>query len=146
MSRVRVASLWRTCLYHSRWALPAFVVGYTVLRFAVVAGELSKYQVNVWVFAILDIGTAWPYARALVSLMEALGNRPARAVLGLGLWSVVLAVTPYAYLVCSSKGMPAPLVLAICVFALGSAAVGLWFMRRGRGRTAGRPDAALISS
>jgi len=127
-----LGSLWRSYLRHSRWALPAFVVGYTVLRFVVVAGELSRYHVNVWVFAILDIGTAWPYARTLVSLMEALGTRPARIVFGLGLWSAVLAVTPYAYLLGSSRGMPGPLVLAICVFALASAAAGMWFMRQDR--------------
>jgi hypothetical protein len=130
MTQTRLTSAWRTCLRHSRWVLPCFVLSYTVLRFAVVAGELSKYHVNVWVFAVLDIGTAWPYARALVSLMEAIGNRPARVVLAIGAWSALLAVTPYAYLLGSSRGMPSDLVMAICLFAVASAAIGLWFMRR----------------
>lgn len=124
------ADRWAQVLRSSRWCLPAFVVTYTVARFVVVAGQLERYEINIWVFAILDIGTAWPYGRALVSLLEAVGNRPARIVMAIGLWSVLLAVTPYAYLIGAGKGMSESLVAGICLFAVTSAAVGLWFTRQ----------------
>ncbi len=124
------ADRWARLLRSSRWWLPAFVLAYTVARFAVVAGQLERYEVNIWVFAILDIGTAWPYGRALVWLLESIGDRSARAVAGIGLWSAVLAATPYAYLIGASQGMPETLAAAICLFAVASAAAGLWLTRR----------------
>ena len=124
------ADRWARLLRTSRWLLPAFIVSYTVGRFVVVAGQLERYEINIWVFAILDIGTAWPYGRALVSLLEAIGNRPARVVASIGVWATLLAVTPYAYLILAGKGMPEALVAGICLFAVASAAVGLWFTRR----------------
>lgn len=124
------AERWARLLRSSRWWLPAFVVTYTVARFVVVAGQLERYEINIWVFAILDIGTAWPYGRALVSLLEAVGRRPARVVAAIGLWSAVLAVTPYAYLIGAGRGMSETLVAGICLFAVVSAAVGLWFTRQ----------------
>jgi peptidoglycan/LPS O-acetylase OafA/YrhL len=120
----------RRLLQSSRWLLPAFVLTYTVARFVVVADQLARYDINVWAFAVLDIGTAWPYGRAMVWLLESIGRRPARTVAAIGVWSALLAVTPYAYLVGASEGMPETLVAAICLFAVASAAVGLWFTRK----------------
>jgi hypothetical protein len=82
------------------------IVGYSVLRFVVAWGAMGEYGVNPWVFGVIDVGTAWPYAKSTAGMVKA--GWGGRWML-LAQWSVVALVTffaPYLYLWSAGNGMP----------------------------------------
>ncbi len=82
------------------------IVGYSVLRFVIAWGAMGEYGVNPWVFGVIDVGTAWPYAKSTAGMVKA--GWGGRWVL-LAQWSVVALVTffaPYLYLWIAGNGMP----------------------------------------
>ena len=93
------------------------VVGYSVLRFVVAWGAFSEHGVNPWIFGIIDVGTAWPYAKSVAAVAKRSARFEWR---GMGL-ALVIAITtffaPWAYLWFAAGSMPGGLRIgmAICV-------------------------------
>lgn len=104
------------------------VVAYSVVRAIIAWGLFSDYGVNPWIFAVIDIGTAIPYAWSIAELPGAIvDRRSARIALTLTV-AIVTFFAPYAYIWSAAAGAPTNLrsglvVLAICL--MGAAAVGV---------------------
>ncbi len=96
------------------------VDGYSLLRFFIAWGAFSAHGANVWVFGLVDVGTAWPYGKSVaVVCKRAAASDWKRLPLPL-----VVAVTtffaPYAYLWFAAGEMPSGMRvgMTICVSVL----------------------------
>jgi len=89
------------------WLGKTWIVGvfaYAVLRALIVWPTLGEYGVSPWVFLIIDVGTAWPYAYGQ----------------GMQIWAVIAMlsfIAPYAYIVGAGSG-EMPLIAWIVIGAL----------------------------
>lgn len=97
------------------WIVTIF--GYSILRALVVWPTLGTYGVNPWVFLVIDVGTAWPYAYGQVRLVKAARSRDWGPV---QLWTIVAVlafIAPYAYVVGAGSG-EMPLIAWVIIGAL----------------------------
>ncbi len=106
----------------------AAVVGYSALRAVLAWGLFRDYGVNPWIFGIIDVGTAVPYATAIADLTNSIVRSATVAALKHAAIAVVTFVAPYAYIWFAAEDAPTDLrgglaVLAICLFL--AAVVGL---------------------
>lgn len=90
-------------------------VGYTILRIVIAWGAFGDDGVNIWVFGLIDLGTAWPYAKSIAIIVR----RSAAAE-----WSrlplpVAMAMStffaPYAYLWFAAGEMPSDLRIGMAI-------------------------------
>lgn len=121
------------------------VVAYTLVRFLVAYGTLNRYGVNVWIFGLLDVGTAVPYAVATARVVTSLIDRRLRSVSG---WAFVASgsfLAPYLYVAFAggAKGLDTTVwvVLVLLVFCLGTNAVWGIIRKVRAGRTVLPPTA-----
>ncbi len=105
----------------------AGVVLYTVVRFAIAWETLNRYGLNVWIFGILDVGTAVPYAIGTARLVTCVVDKRLQAAA----WWLVLAaasfIAPYLYIAIAGRDKSLPIlvwiVLGLLVLGLGANAV-----------------------
>jgi hypothetical protein len=111
------------------WFGRAWIVGvfaFSVARALVAWPTLSQYGVNPWIFLLIDIVTAFPYALGQVKVINGFRYKQYR---GVQVWSLVVGATflaPYAYIVLAGqKRIPALVYIVIAVLAtvFGSASV-----------------------
>jgi len=111
-------------LFEQAWIVG--VVGYSVLRFVVAWGTLGEHGVNPWVFGVIDVGTAYPYAKSVAAVTKRVAARQWQAVLRPAAWSIAFFVAPYGYLALAAREAPAGiksgLVLVIAVLAVAAVA------------------------
>lgn len=104
------------------------VVGYTLLRFVIAWGAFGEHGANVWIFGLLDVGTAWPYAKAVAVICRRSAAFDWR---GLPLPVAVALVSffaPYAYLWLAAGEMPSSLRAGLALFVVivfGAAVLGV---------------------
>jgi hypothetical protein len=100
------------------------VVGYSLVRFFIASGMFSEHGANAWIFGLIDVGTAWPYGKAVAVVCRRAGQ---------GDWSrlpipltatIVMFFAPYAYLWFAAGEMPSGMRfgLVTCVSVLFVAA------------------------
>jgi len=116
------------------------VIGYSLLRLVVAWGTFSEYGANIWLFGLIDVGTAWPYAKSVAAVCKRSANRewsrlplPATA-------AIATFFAPYAYLWFAAGEMPGGIRigLSVCVLVLlVSAGVGILYKTRKLGRENG---------
>lgn len=96
------------------------VVGYSVLRLVIAWGAFGDYGANIWIFALVDVGTAWPYAKSVAVVCKRAANAEWSKLPLAGAVAIVLFFAPYAYLWFAAGEMPAGLRLGmtICVSVL----------------------------
>jgi len=102
------------------------IVGYSVLRFVIAWGAFADHGANVWVFGLIDVGTAWPYAKSVAAVCKRAANSQwTQLPLPLGV-AVATFFAPYAYLWFSAGEMPPGLRvgMAVCASVLLLAAAG----------------------
>ena len=100
------------------------VVGYSLVRFVIAWGAFSEHGANAWIFGLIDVGTAWPYGKAVAVVCKRVANGDwARLPVPL-VATVVMFFAPYAYLWFAAGEMPSGmrLGLGICVSVLFLAA------------------------
>lgn len=101
------------------------IVGYSILRFVIAWGAFGEHGANPWIFGVIDVGTAWPYAKSVAVVCRRAAAFDWR---GLAL-PIAIAVTtffaPYAYLWFAAGEMPTGVRagLVICVSVLLVAAL-----------------------
>jgi hypothetical protein len=116
----------RAALVEQAWIWS--VVGYTVLRFVVAWGAFGEHGANVWIFGLLDVGTAWPYAKAVAVICR---RSAAFEWRGLPLPIMVALASffaPYAYLWLAAGEMPDSLRAGLALFVtilFGAAVIGV---------------------
>ncbi len=75
------------------------VVGWTILRAAVVWGALDQYGVNPWIFLALDVATVPPYVWGIEKMIRAFrGVDPMKMVYTGGVVALAAFVAPYTYM------------------------------------------------
>ncbi len=116
------------------------IVGYSLLRFFIAWGAFSEHGANIWVFGLIDVGTAWPYAKSVSTVCKrAAGSQwrslPVPLVVALGTF-----FAPYAYLWFAAGEMPGDVRLGmiICVSVLLVAASAGVLTKSRKLRTEGR--------
>lgn len=93
------------------------IVGYSVLRFFIAWGAFSDHGANPWIFGIIDVATAWPYAKAVAVVCKRSANNDwSRLPVPVGV-ALTTFFAPYAYLWFAAGEMPGGLRLgmALCV-------------------------------
>lgn len=100
------------------------VVGYSLVRFGIAWGAFSEHGANAWIFGLIDVGTAWPYGKAVAMVCKRVAHGdwvrlPLPLVAAVGMF-----FAPYAYLWFAAGEMPPGirLGLVICVSVLFCAA------------------------
>lgn len=121
------------------------IVGYSLLRFVVAWGAFAEHGANVWVFGLIDVGTAWPYAKSVAEVCKRAARSEWRALP----LPLVVAVTtffaPYAYLWFAAGEMPGGvrIGMVICVSVLLLAASGGALAKTRKLRAEARAEAAV---
>ena len=111
------------------WFARAWIVGvfgYSVLRALVVWPTLGTYGVNPWVFLLIDVVTAWPYAYGQVRVVKAMRARQWGDTQLWALITLLSFVAPYLYIVGAGSGdMPllAYIIIGILMVAFGAASI-----------------------
>lgn len=96
------------------------IVGYSTVRFLVAWGAFSEHGANIWLFGLLDVGTAWPYAKAVAEVCKRAAHSRWAQLPGPLVVALSLFFLPYAYLWFAAGEMPSDLRvgMAICVSVL----------------------------
>ena len=121
------------------------VVGYTVLRFVVAWGAFGDHGVNVWIFGLLDVGTAWPYAKAVATICRRSAAFEWRRLPFPIAVAIMSFFAPYADLWLAAGEMPAGLRAGLALFVVvvsGAAVLGV--VSKVRKLRAGEIDVELI--
>lgn len=100
------------------------VIGYTILRFVIAWGAFADHGANVWVFGLLDIGTAWPYAKAVAVICRRAADGEWKRLRSPVTIALASFFAPYGYLWFAAGEMPGGLRigLAVCVLVVAAAA------------------------
>lgn len=125
MRRVtRVATEQRVGWVGRAWI--AGVFGFSVARALVVWPTLGDYGVNPWIFLIIDVVTAWPYAYGQVRVVNGARRGDWRSVQFWAFVTFLNFIAPYAYIVGAGSGeMPlfAWVVIGALIVVFGVASV-----------------------
>jgi len=101
------------------------VIGYSVFRFVVAWAAFGDHGANAWVFGVIDVATAWPYAKAVAVVCKCCARAEWRRLGPAALVAIVTFLAPYAYLWIAAPSVPTQirngLMLFIVVMALSVA-------------------------
>lgn len=137
---------WRRWL---EWSWIVTVVVFTLVRLVVARETLAQYGLNIWIFGVVDLVTAVPYALGTAKVVEAMVDRDGRS---LGRWAAVAGasfIAPYLYIAWAGTGGAFPVevyvVLGILVLVFGANA--LWsIIRKVRVARTERAAAQLVDA
>ena len=116
------------------WIIVGF--GYSIFRVFVANATVKKYGVNIWAFAVVEIGSSFPYSLGTARLIAALVDRSSKAAIKWGTLAAVCFIAPETFIVitgerCSRRHpgrchrMPKRVyeVIGLVVLVIGSVAV-----------------------
>lgn len=91
-------------------------VGYSLVRFLIAWGAFSEHGVNAWIFGLIDVGTAWPYGKAVAVVCKRVAHGdwsqlPVPLVASIGMF-----FAPYAYLWFAAGEMPSGIRLSLAIW------------------------------
>jgi hypothetical protein len=111
-------------------------LGYGILRVFVANATVKKYGVNIWAFAVVEIGSAFPYSLGTARVVASLVDKSYRSAAKWGSLAAVCFIAPEAFVVgtgerCgpSDLGRCQPMpkqvyeVLGLVILIIGSLAV-----------------------
>jgi hypothetical protein len=106
----------------------AFTIGVfliVIARFFLATASFGDRGVNPWIFALLDIVSAWPYAHYTARLVFALALSEYSRIAYNGVMWVFWFLLPYLYLFAAARDVPSTiwLGLALWMSIFGGAAV-----------------------
>ena len=108
------------------------IVLFTLARFFVARGTLEQYGLNIWVFGVIDLVTAIPYAIGTARVVGAIVDKDLAAD---SRWAGIAAVSffaPYGYILWAGQDAAFPtsvyVVLAVLITIFGANA--LWSVIR----------------
>ncbi len=103
------------------------VVAFVILRFAIAYSALNEYGLTVWVFGILDIVTAVPYAIGTARLVTSMVDKNLQAAARWGIVACISFLAPYAWVAWAGREGEFPtavyITIAVLVVCLGTNAV-----------------------
>jgi len=99
------------------WAVG--VVAFVLVRFVLAYSALAKYDaVTVWVFGILDLGTAVPYAIGTARLVTSLVDHKPQAAARWGALASACFLAPYVWIAWAGREGQFPKVVYVVVALL----------------------------
>ena len=99
------------------WAVG--VVAFVLVRFVLAYGALAKYDpLTVWVFGILDLGTAVPYAIGTARLVTSLVDHEPQAAARWGALASACFLAPYVWIAWAGRDGEFPTVVYVVVALL----------------------------
>jgi hypothetical protein len=111
-------------------------VGYSILRVFIANATVKKYGVNIWAFAVVEIGSSFPYSLGTARLVARLVDKSYRSATKWGMLAAVCFIAPETFIVitgerCSRRHpgrchrMPKRVyeVIGLVILILGSLAV-----------------------
>lgn len=117
------------------------IVLFTIGRLVVAQSTLAEYGLNIWVFGIIDLATAVPYAIGVAKVVEGMVDRKPTAA---SWWAAVAGVSfiaPYLYIFWAGKDVEFPrvvyYVLGALILIFGANAVRTVRRKVRQGRTEG---------
>lgn len=107
-----------------RYAFYLVIIIYMSFRVILASETLGRYGVNPYIFGLLDVGTAIPYAIGGPKVITYAKQRNKNKIFQ---WSIIFAISfilPYVYIAISGEKIPFYiwLVLGFIVFGLGTQA------------------------
>lgn len=101
------------------------VVAFVVVRFVLAYSALAQYDaLTVWIFGILDLGTAVPYAIGTARLVTSLVDRDLQGAARWGTLASACFLAPYVWIAWAGRDGEFPTVVYVVV-ALLAASLGL---------------------
>jgi len=118
-----------------RWLERTWVVTvlvFTLARLLVARATLAERGLNIWVFGIIDLATAFPYALGTARIVEAVVDRDGHA---LGRWTLVAGasfIAPYCYVAWAGaeEGFPTAVYVVLGVLIAIFGANAIWTVLR----------------
>lgn len=109
----------------------ASVIAYGIPRLLVAWGTFGDQGANVWVFAAIDFGTAWPYAKSVALICRRCAAGAWRALAAPGVVAAVSFLAPYVYLWVAAPTASMELRGGLIIFVIVMAcAAGIGLVRR----------------
>lgn len=123
------------------------VVGYSVLRFVVAWAAFGAHGANAWTFGIIDVATAWPYAKAVAAICRYSASAEWKRLGPAAGTAVATFMAPYVYLWWAAPNMPLEVRSALVFFvAVMAAAIGAGLIRRVRAMKVDSDDRLVVAS
>jgi hypothetical protein len=103
------------------------VVAFVIVRFAIAYSALNEYGLTVWIFGILDIVTAVPYAIGTARLVTNLVDKNVQVAARWGIVACISFLAPYAWVAWAGRDGEFPtavyITIAVLVVCLGTNAI-----------------------
>ena len=103
------------------------VVAFVIVRFAIAYSALNEYGLTVWIFGILDIVTAVPYAIGTARLVTSLVDKDVQAAARWGIVACISFLAPYVWVAWAGRDGEFPtavyITIAVLVVCLGTNAI-----------------------
>ena len=128
-------------------------VAYGLVRVFVANATVRKYGVNIWAFAVVEIGTSFPYSLGSARLVTSLVDKSYRAATRWGMLAAVCFVAPESFIIitgerCSRRHpgrchrMPKRVyeVIGLVILVVGSLAIYGVILKVRQARTREHPD------
>jgi hypothetical protein len=88
-------------------------VGYGVFRVVVANATVKKYGVNIWAFAVVEIGSSFPYSLGTARVVGAIVDHKRQAAVRWGLVSLACFAAPEGFILATGHDMPRSVYLVI---------------------------------
>jgi hypothetical protein len=100
-------------------------VGYGIARVFLANATVRRYGVNIAAFAVIEIGSSFPYSLGTARLVGAIVDRKMTSAVRWGVVAALCFIAPEAFIVATGHGMPRSVyyVIAAVVSVLGTLAV-----------------------
>jgi hypothetical protein len=90
-------------------------VSHGVFRVFVANATVKKYGVNIWAFAVVEIGSSFPYSLGTARVVGAIVDRKRQTVVQWGLISLACFAAPEAFILITGHNMPRSVYVVIGV-------------------------------
>jgi hypothetical protein len=101
-------------------------VSYGVFRVFVANATVKKYGVNIWAFAVVEIGSSFPYSLGTARVVGAIVDRKRQAMLKWGLVSLACFAAPEVFILVTGHNMPRSVYAVIGVILAVFGFVGVF--------------------
>jgi hypothetical protein len=101
-------------------------LGYGVFRVLVANATVKKYGVNIWAFAVVEIGSSFPYSLGTARVVGAIVDRNRQATVRWGLVALGSFAAPEIFILATGHDMPRSVYLVIGIILAVFGFVGVF--------------------
>jgi hypothetical protein len=78
-------------------------VGYSIVRVFIANATVKKYGVNIWAFAVVEIGSSFPYSLGTARVVARLVDKSYRSATKWGMLAAVCFIAPETFIVITGE-------------------------------------------